>query len=163
MARDQMDVLLTIRRRAVDKSRQALAGCLKVEAAALEAVRAIDAAVMRERAFADRFPEQPHRMEVFALWSERVAAERLGAVAALAYGESQTVAARAVLASARSAARAVERTIEERAALARAEAEAEKRDQHAMDDITRGCRITPGPREDGDEPQVTTGLTADGI
>jgi hypothetical protein len=161
MARDQMDVLLTIRRRAVDKSRQALAGCLKVEAAALEAVRAIDAAVMRERAFADRFPEQPHRMEVFALWSERVAAERPGAVAALAYGESQTVAARAVLASARSAARAVERTIEERAALARAEAE--KRDQHARDDITRGCRITPGPREDGDEPQVTTGLTADGI
>ena len=161
MARDQMDVLLTIRRRAVDKSRQALAGCLKVEAAALEAVRAIDAAVMRERAFADRFPEQPHRMEVFALWSERVAAERLGAAAALAYGESQTVAARAVLASARSAARAVERTIEERAALARAEAE--KRDQHAMDDITRGRRITPGPREDGDEPQVTTGLTADGI
>jgi hypothetical protein len=159
MARDKMEVLLTIRRRAIDKSHQALARCLTVEAAASEALRAIDDAVLRERALADRFPELSHGMEVFAHWSVRVSAERLGAVAALADGEAQSAAARAVLASARSAARAVERTIEERTAVARAEAE--KRDQHAMDDITRGRHIARGPREDGDETQATTGLTVD--
>jgi hypothetical protein len=159
MARDKMDVLLTIRRRAIDKSRQTLARCLRVEAAAFEALRAIDDAVLRERALADRFPELPHGMEVFARWSERVGAERLGAAAALADGEAQSAAARAVLASARSAARAVERTIEERTAVALAEAE--KRDQHAMDDITRGRHITRGRREDGYEPQATAGLNAD--
>jgi hypothetical protein len=158
MARDKMDVLLTIRRRAIDKSRQSLARCLRVEAAASEALRAIDDAVLRERALADRFPELPHGMEVFAHWSVRVSAERLAAAAALADGEAQSAAARAVLASARSAARVVERTIEERAAVARAEAE--KRDQHAMDDITRGRHIR-GPREDGGETQVTSGLAAD--
>jgi flagellar export protein FliJ len=138
VARDPLDVLLRVRQRAVDQSRQDLATCLKVETASMEAVRAIDEAVPREGAFADRFPEHPDGMEIFAGWLKRIRASRLGAMAALVAAEHRTAAARSALAAARSAARAVEQTIEERMAVV--QTEAEKRDQHAMDDITRGQR-----------------------
>jgi hypothetical protein len=109
--------------------------CLKAEATASEAIRSIDEAVDRERALADHSPRETS-MEMFVIWLERARAERLAAVASLASAEAQTATARAVVAAARSAARVVEYTIEERADVARAEAE--KRDQHAMDDISRG-------------------------
>ena len=73
---------------------------------------------------------------MFVLWLERARAERLAGVAALASAEAQTAAARGVVAAARSAARVVEYTIDERAAVA--QSQAEKRDQHAMDEISRG-------------------------
>jgi flagellar export protein FliJ len=140
VARDPLGVLLRVRQRAVDQSRQDLATCLKVEGAAVEAIRAIDEAVPREGALADRFAEHSGSMEIFAAWLKRIRADRRASVAALVAAEGRTMAARAGLVAARSAARAVEQTIEER--MAGVQAEAEKRDQHTMDDITRGQRAT---------------------
>lgn len=135
MGRDPLGILLTVRQRTVDQSRQALATCLKVETAAMEAIRAIDNAIGQELAVADRFPEQHRGTDVVAAWLGRVRGERTQAVAKLAAAEIQTAAARAVVLAARSAAQAVQRTIAERAVVARAEAE--KRDQHVLDDIAR--------------------------
>lgn len=135
MARDPLNVLLTVRQRTVDQSRQALATCLKAETAAVAAIRAMDAAVERERAAADRDAEDHRDTEMRSVWMERIRAQRVAAVANLAAAERQTAAARAVLSAARSAAQAVQRTIAERAVLALAEAE--KRAQHALDDISR--------------------------
>ncbi len=138
MARDPLGVLLTVRQRTVDQARQALAICLKVETAAIEAIRAIDSAIGQEQAVADRFPEHHRGTDVVAAWLGRVRAERAQAVAKLAAAEIQSATARAVLVAARSAAQAVQRTIAERAIVARGEAE--KRDQHVLDDIARARR-----------------------
>jgi hypothetical protein len=146
VGRDKMDVLLTIRKRAIDQSRQVLAGYLKSEADAREAIRAIDLSIPRERELADRFPERADGMAIFGAWLERVRVQRRAAVMGLTAAEQRTAVARAELAEARSAARAVERTIEDRKAVA--QAEAEKRDQHVMDDITRGRRGMLGPLDD---------------
>ena len=128
-------MLLTVRQRTVDQSRQALATCLKAETAAVAAIRAIDAAVERERAAADRDAKDYCDTEMRSVWMQRVRAQRMAAVATLAAAERQTAAARAVLSAARSAAQAVQQAIAERAVLALAEAE--KRAQHGLDDIAR--------------------------
>jgi hypothetical protein len=146
MGWDKMDVLLTIRRRTIDQSRQALAGYLRSEADAREVIRAIDVSIPRERALADHFPERPDGMQIFGAWLERARARRLAGMIELTAAEKRTAQARSELAEARSAARAVERTIEDRKAAA--QGEAEKRDQHAMDDITRGRRAMLGPMDD---------------
>ena len=148
MGRDPLGVLLTVRQRTVDQSRQALAKCLKVETEAMEAIQAIDDAISQEREFADKFPEQHRGADTVAAWLGRIRATRLQAVAVLATAEIQTAAARAVLLAARSAAQAVQRTIAEREVAARAEAE--KRDQHTLDDITRAQYIARNGEDAGD-------------
>lgn len=135
MARDPLGVLLTVRQRAVDQSRQALATCLAAETAAMAAIRSIDGAIEREREAADRRPDDHRGTEMLSAWLGRMRDQRRGAVAALAAAEGQTAAARAVLSAARASAQAVQRTIAERAALAHAEAA--KREQHTLDDISR--------------------------
>jgi hypothetical protein len=154
MVRDKMDVLLTIRKRTIDQSRQVLAGCLRSEADVRETIHAIDLSIPRERALADRFPERADGMEIFGDWLKRVRVHRLAAVMELTAAEKRSAAARAELAEARSAARAVERTIEDRRAVA--EAEAAKRDQHAMDDITGGRRAMLRLLDDQGEGEVVS-------
>lgn len=151
MARDPLNTLLTIRQRTVDQSRQALAGCLAVETATADAIRAIDAAVEEQRAIADRLPEQHRGTDMVLAWSGRMRTKRAAAVAAFRKAELETASARAVLAESRAATQAVQRTIAERAIAA--QAEAERRGQHALDDITsarHGARGREGGA--GDEP-----------
>ena len=58
MARDPLKVLSVVRQRAVDQQRQALAICLKAEAAAEDRIRMLDAAVVRDQALAETMPER---------------------------------------------------------------------------------------------------------
>jgi len=140
MARDPLRVLLTVRQQTADQARQALAECLKLEAALVDAIRAIDQAAQRELQEAERSWHRGGMPDLFAAWRKRAQLDRRAAVAALAAAESRTAEARAVLASARSGARVVEQLIEQRAAAARATAA--EREQHALDDIARARRPT---------------------
>jgi len=135
MAREPMDVLLTIRQRSVDQARQALAVRLQAETLASAAAGAIDDAILQERRAADRGPRDQQGVEMLAAWLQRMRPRRAAAHHMLSTAAAQTAAARAELAAARSAARAVERLLEERAAAA--QVEAEKREQHALDDVAR--------------------------
>ena len=145
MGRDPLGVLLTVRQRTVDQSRQALAACLKAETAAIEAIRSIDYVIDQEQDAANQFPEHHCGTDTVAAWLGRVRAERMQAVATLAAAETQTAAARAVLLAARSAVQAVQHTIAERAVVARAEAD--KREQHDLDEL---ARTRQGARDGGD-------------
>ncbi len=136
MARDPLRVLQMIRQREVDQSRQVLATCLKAEAAANAVIQSIDDAIVRENGVADRPSEHRRNSDMVAAWLRRMRLQRSAAGVALTEAERQTAAARAELAAARSAARSVERLIEERTMLAREEAD--RQEQHALDDIARG-------------------------
>ena len=142
---DKLRVLLTVRERTVDEARQALAACVAAETAAMDAIRAVDATIHRERAAADRFnAAQPLGSkqintqlgrEMFAAWSVRARALRQAAVMRLAEAEVRTGEARAVLGAARTAVRVAERLVADREEARRAAAEA--LDMHALDDIGR--------------------------
>ena len=142
MARHPLNILLIVRQRGVDQQCQAFATCLKLETTAMEAVRALDDAAQREREAADRHPEHHGGMDMLATWLRRMRADRVRGSAALAAAQGQTALSRAALAAARSAAQVVEKLIEDRAAEARAKAEA--REQHALDDIARSQHLARG-------------------
>ncbi len=135
MARDKLQVLLTLREQTVDQARQALTVCIASETAAVDAVRAMDTAVQRERAAVGQLPDVERAMEMFATWSARVRSRREAEVAALALAEDRTGQARAVLAAARASVRVVERLAADRLAAELSAAEA--RERHALDDIAR--------------------------
>lgn len=48
MARDPLQILLSIRRTAVEQARSALGACLRIEAEVVERIRAVDEAVRRD-------------------------------------------------------------------------------------------------------------------
>jgi flagellar biosynthesis chaperone FliJ len=135
VAVDQLQVLLTIRQRSVDHARQVLAACLIAETAAMAAIDALEDAQRQERDVAHQQAEHHRATNMYAAWSGRMRVRQATARAALGDAEVKTTSARGVLAETRSAARAVERLIEERAVAARIEAA--RREQHALDDVTR--------------------------
>jgi flagellar biosynthesis chaperone FliJ len=135
MAADPLQVLLTIRQRGVDQARQVLAVCLNAETAAMAAIEALENAQRREREVADSQAEHHRGTNMFATWSGQMRVRQSAARAVLGNAETATTSARVGLTETRSAARAVERLIEERAIVARVEAA--KREQHALDDIAR--------------------------
>ena len=95
----------------------------------------LDDSIERDRE-AGRIADHGHQFfEISATWRQTINAERGLAVEALAVSVSRSAEARSVVTTARTAAEAVKTLIEEHAAMA--EAEANRRLQHALDDITR--------------------------
>ena len=136
MARDPLRILQTVRRRSVEAARYALGACQTAEAQAADKIRAIDDAAQRDRMAHSQVPEAPQFLDMFVRRVAATEAERRAAASALADAQAQSAAARAAVAEARAAAEAVETLIAERAAAE--EIEANRRDQHALDDMTRG-------------------------
>jgi hypothetical protein len=135
VAVDKLRVLLRLRERTLDQAREALAECVAAETAAMDAIRAVDTAIQRERMAADQSGEAGQGREMFAAWSARARAIRAAAVRTLMEAEGQTAEARGVLTAARSAVRVVERLSEERAVTEQAAADAIER--HTLDDVAR--------------------------
>src|SRR4051812_7504672 len=150
MARDPMLILRTVRRRSVEEARYALGACLTAEAAAAARLRAVDDAARRDRAAHGAVDEGPRFLEMFVLRLQVYAVERAAAEAALTAAQAASAEARAAVVAARTAAEAVETLIADR--VAAAEVEAGRREQHALDDMSRprfnstGCGSAGGGR-----------------
>jgi hypothetical protein len=134
MPRDSLNVLLLLRQQEVDRQRQELADCSAAEIRAAGTVRAIDAALARDSE--DGSADGLLFRDIVLATRQHLRAQRQHAVAALAEAEARSDDARGRLAAARLAAEAVDRLILERRAAARAE----RRAQHALDDIARSRR-----------------------
>jgi hypothetical protein len=140
--RDPLNVLLAVRRHAVDQRRRALADCLLREAEAAATIAALDAAIRRDAEAAGTFPDHRHFRDVFLAARQYLTAERQTAAAALAVAEASSDEARGHLAVSRLDAEAVERLIAERTLAARTAAD--RREQHEVDDIARERRRSRG-------------------
>jgi flagellar biosynthesis chaperone FliJ len=143
MARDSIQILRTVRRRSVEEARHALGVCLTAEAQAADKVQAIDDAAQGDRAAHQTVAEAHLFLEMFVRRLHLSEAQRRSAEAALTAARALSAEARAAVVAARTAAEAVETLIAERAAAD--EADANRREQHALDDIAR-TRLGPGNR-----------------
>jgi flagellar biosynthesis chaperone FliJ len=142
MARDPLRMLRTVRRHAVEQARHALAACLRIETVAADKLRAIDEAAERDRV-ATRSVVEAHRfIDMFALHLQASATERRTAEVALMAARAAAAEARAALVAVRTAAESVETLITERADAA--EADADRDEQHALDDMARARFDSPG-------------------
>ncbi len=135
MARDPLSVLHAVRQRAVEQARQALGACLHNEIAAADRIRRLDDAVSADRDAAGAVADDYRFLEMFALRQATLRTDRCTAAADLATAEACSGVERAAVVVARAAAEAVEQLMGERAAAERAEAD--RREQHALDDIAR--------------------------
>jgi flagellar biosynthesis chaperone FliJ len=143
MARDPIRLLQAIRRRSVEEARQALGLCLAAEAKLAEEIREIDAQSEIDRA-ANQAVEEPHRfLEMFVRRLRARDVERNAAAAALTAAQTRSDEARLAVVAARTAAEAVDTLIAEKAA--RAQADTNRRELHALDDIARN-RFGSGSR-----------------
>jgi len=138
MARDPLKVLSAVRQRAADRQRQALAACLRAEAAIEDRIRTLEEAVRQDQVLAGTAPDAPLFHDIFIATRQHWRAEQQVSQTALAEAGRQADQARAALAAARLAAEAVDRLIDERTTAAHAEAD--RRAQHVLDDIARGLR-----------------------
>jgi flagellar export protein FliJ len=138
MARDPLRILLSMRQRAVDQARHALAARLAAEAEVADRLRSLDGSVWRDRRAGLAWPGAHQFLEMFASRQEAIQAERQTIAADLAVAGGQAAEARDIVAAARTAAEAVADLIGERDAAGRAEAS--KREQHVLDDIARALR-----------------------
>ena len=135
MAQDPLRVLLKVRRRIVDQARLNVGLCLEAEAAASKRIDALDEMVRRNQEAGENFPERNQFLEIIYRRHDEIRAQRTALVDALKHVQTQTAEARAVLVTVRTSAEVVEQLVDERAA---ADArEAERREQHTLDDIAR--------------------------
>jgi hypothetical protein len=142
MPRDPLNVLLALRRHAVDQRRKALADCLMREAEAAARIAALEEAIRRDAEAAGTFKDHQHFRDVFLATRRYLMAERQSAAAALTDAEAFSEEARGHLAVSRLDAEAVERLIAERALIALTTAD--RRAQHELDDIARARRLSRG-------------------
>jgi VIT1/CCC1 family predicted Fe2+/Mn2+ transporter len=143
MAANSIRILRSVRRRSVEEARSALGACLATEAQAVDAFEAIVEQARRDRA-AHQTVEEPHQfLEMFVRRSGVAEAERLSAEAALTAARARSEAARIAVVAAQTAAEAVETLIAARALSD--EEDANRREQHALDDMTR-TRFNPADR-----------------
>lgn len=112
MAGNPLEVLLRLRRLAVDQARQGLAECVAAETIAIARCNAVEAAMARELDAASKITADDRAVEDFAIWLHRTLPERSAAEAALLGAETQTKEARMVLGAARAGVRAVESMLE---------------------------------------------------
>lgn len=138
MKDSSMRTLLRLRQAAVDEARQALAACLRTEAAARAALRELDAAVEREAEAATGLDVEDRAVEQFAVWLRRMRIDRERGEEALATAEAGSAEARAVLSVSMAAAESLERLIEQRTN-ARLVAD-EARDRRALDEVRTRSR-----------------------
>jgi flagellar biosynthesis chaperone FliJ len=139
MARNPLQILLSMRRRSVEQARYALGACLATEAQAADRIRSLDDTVRRDRETVRAWQDSHQFMEMSAVRLDAMLGQRRTMLAELAMAETRSAQARGVVAAARTAAEAVEQLMGERAVADRAEAD--KREQHVLDDIARG-RLT---------------------
>lgn len=134
MKSDPLASLLRLRRLTADQARRELAECLHTESEAKQAIAAIDAKIARETKVATSLAGGDAEVEAFAAWLRRIRPSQHGAEAAAV---AQTTEARAVLAMARAAVRAVEELLTQRAAEERMNAE-----HHAQREIDEVAQRT---------------------
>jgi len=135
MARDPLQVLLTVRRRAVEQARFAMAACLMAEAAVSDRLGLIDALAKLDREASGAWQDAHQFLQMSSLRLEAVRAERQTVAADFAAATSRSAQARGVVTAARLAAEAVEQLLGEREAARRVESA--RREQHVQDDIAR--------------------------
>ncbi len=145
MPRDPLGPVLRLRRMARDAALRDLAAALRQEAACVQAVASLEAAIARETEAAATLTGDDSVVEAFGLWLRRARHELDGADAAREAAAGEVVLGRSVLAAARAAVRAAEDLVarheaEQRATAARTE-------QHALDEIAsrtaEGCGDPP--------------------
>jgi len=135
MARHPLDIVIHLRRSALDETRRHLTECLTAEDQASAAVVALEKEAVRQREVAESLSANDATVEVYAAWLARHRAVQKRAQADLDRAGSETARARAALTAARAALEAAEalresRQAEVRAAAARAE-------QNALDEMSR--------------------------
>ena len=135
MARDPVRVLQTLRQRSIEQARFILATCLKAEADAVDRIDALDAAAERDRNAHQVVENAYLYQEMFSRRIQANRSERQGADSILLALQARSAEARAALAAARTAAEAVDTLIADRTAAE--QAEADRREQHVMDDMAR--------------------------
>lgn len=153
MARDALQLLLSIRQRAVDGAHQTITLCLKAEADIQDKINALDEAARRDHLAAREAVERVPFLDMFVARLHQTQSERRTFNMALAAAEARSADARAALMLARRAAEAVETLLQERKAAAAAHGE--KRAQHVLDDIarTQHARRHDSARQPGKFPQ----------
>jgi hypothetical protein len=139
MARDPLLVLHAMRRRAVEQARYALGSCLQAEADVANRARLLDETMRRDREAGGAWQDAHQFLEMAAIRSDQVRAERQIVAAEMVKVSIRSGEARNVVTAARTAAEAVEQLIGERTAATRATAAT--REQHVMDDIARLRRV----------------------
>ncbi len=112
MPNDPLDVLLRLRRLAIDQARGALAECLRAETLASERCQEIGREIAGEMALASAVTADDRAVEAFANWLRQTLPIQAAAEAALLTAETQTREARLVLAASRAGVRAVETMVE---------------------------------------------------
>jgi flagellar biosynthesis chaperone FliJ len=143
MARDPLRILLSMRLRSVEQARAAMGVCLAAEAEVAGRIRLLDDALRRDRETSGAWQDAHQFLEMSATHLEVVRAERRTAAMALAAAALHSEEARGVVTAARTAAEAVEQLVSERETASRVEAA--KREQHALDDMSR-ARYVVGQR-----------------
>jgi flagellar export protein FliJ len=139
MPGDPLDVLLRVRRLAVDQARQALAECLTLETAASARCEEIAAAIVEETTAATALTSDDQTVEAFADWLRQTLPLQSAANLALTNAEARTKEARTVLAAARAGVRAVEAILEQKEADRRVRQA--RGEQHALDEIAAGTAL----------------------
>jgi hypothetical protein len=139
MARDKLQVLLSMRRRVVEQARYALGACLDVESEAADKIRTLDDLVRRDRAIGAEWHDARHFREMSAIRMDAIRAERGAVLADLTAAEAASEHARGIVSTAWAATEAVERLIADRAVDCRAKLSV--REQHVLDDISRSRRV----------------------
>ena len=116
MANDSLQALLTVRRRAVDEGRRALAESLDAAAAAAKAARAAELAITREMQRASATDGGDNLVEAFAAWLPAARQRAAHAQARQDRQEADVARCRADLAVCRTALEAIEQLVESRRA-----------------------------------------------
>ena len=135
MKSDPLASLLRLRRLTADQARRELADCLRAETEAKQAIAAIDAEIARETEVATSLAGGDAEVEAFAAWLRRIRPSQQAGRVAEAATVAQTTEARAVLAMARAAVRAVEELLTQRGAEERMAAE--RQDQRDIDEVAQ--------------------------
>jgi flagellar biosynthesis chaperone FliJ len=136
MARDPLSILRTVRQRAVEQARQALAVCLRAETEASGAVNALVEAAERDREVALGLGAGHEFLDMFANRLEALRVQQIAAAAALQSAQDSVSEALALVVAARTQAEALEQLAAQRKAAE--DAELERKAQHVLDDIARG-------------------------
>jgi flagellar export protein FliJ len=135
MKSDPLASLLRLRRLTADQARRELADCLRAESEAKQAIAAIDAKIARETEVATALAGGDAEVEAYAAWLRRIRPSQQAARVAEAATIAQTTEARAVLAMARAAVRAVEELLTQRGAEERMTAEHQA--QREIDEVAQ--------------------------
>jgi hypothetical protein len=135
MARDPLDTLLRVRRLAVQNRIRDLAAAVRDEEQACQAQNACGDRIARETAAARSLGERDAALAGFTHWRVRAMQELRAAEARATEAGGRTRGARALLAEARAAMRAVEFALERRKR--ETDLLAQRAAQHVLDDATR--------------------------